>query len=350
MLHSTHMYSDEHYMKIALELAEKGRGSVSPNPMVGAVIVHDGKIISSGYHAQFGGPHAEVNAILSVSKENERFLQDSTIFVTLEPCAHFGKTPPCADLLIEKKFKRVVVGSFDPNPKVSGAGIAKIKNAGISVTENTLQKECDELNKYFMTYHKLHRPFVVLKWAESSDGFMAPSTPSKFWLSCDESKKIVHEMRSEVSAILVGTKTVEIDDPELTTRLVPGKNPTRLIIDKHLKLPLSKKVFAENSIVYIYNGIKSEVKNNLHFVKIDFGDNILPQILEHLYSLNIISVLIEGGAFTLSYFIKADLWDEILLIHTQKSLDTGIPSPKFEGTLVSETSVASDIHKKYISI
>ena len=344
------MHTDEHYMNMALELARNGFGHVAPNPMVGAVIVYDGKVIGSGFHEKYGGPHAEVNAVRSVPKDLEHLIPESTIYVTLEPCAHFGKTPPCADLLVEKRFKRVVIGSFDPNPKVSGSGTAKIKNAGIEVSENVMGTECDELNKRFMTFHKRRRPYIFLKWAQSYDGFMAPETPAKLWLSGEESKKKVHFMRATEDAILVGTKTIEIDNPELTPRLVEGKNPIRLVIDEHLSLDPAKKVFLPTTQVFVYNSKSDKTSNHIQYVKLDFSKSIVPQILSHIHNVGIQSLIVEGGPSTLQSFIDENAWDEALVITAPITLVHGKKSPAFSGRLISEETIGSDVHATYKNI
>lgn len=346
-MYTQNMDIDSHYMQIALDLAKQGFGKVSPNPMVGAVIVHEGKIIGAGYHEKLGGPHAEVNAINSVPKELELLIRESTIYVTLEPCSHFGKTPPCADLLIKKMPKKVVVGSFDPNPKVSGSGTAKLRNARIEVVEGVLKNECDDLNKRFITFHTKHRPYIILKWAESSDGYMAPDSNKQVWLTGEESKKFVHGMRAVESAILVGTKTIEIDDPELTVRLVAGKNPARVVIDKDLTLPLSKKVFSQNADVFVFNQTESKNINNIQYIKINFDEEIIPQILNVLYTKDIQSLIVEGGPHTLTEFIKNGFWDEAVVLTSQTKLGEGKKSPSFQGELKEKLLLGKDTCKIY---
>src|ERR1019366_6213146 len=264
------MTQDEQYMKRCLDLAIKGLGHVAPNPLVGCVIVDEGKIIGEGYHQKFGEAHAEVNAVNAVPDELNHRLPHSTLYVNLEPCSHFGKTPPCADMIVSHKIKRVVIGSFDPNLQVNGQGIQKLKDAGIEVSTGVLEEESDFLNRRFMTFHRQHRPYIILKWAKSVDDFMAPDESKQVWLTGDESKKLVHQWRSEEQAILVGKRTVEIDDPQLTVRLVKGKNPVRLVIDRTLSLPVSQKIFRPDARLFLYNEVESYYDDWLNFVKLDF--------------------------------------------------------------------------------
>ena len=329
-------------MQRCLDLAVKGIGHVAPNPMVGSVIVHEGKIIGEGHHQQFGGPHAEVDAINSVSTELAHLLSESTIYVSLEPCSHHGKTPPCADLIIGKQIPRVVIASDDPNPKVAGRGIQKLRDAGIEVITGVLKAEADFLNRRFMTYFLMHRPYIILKWAESADGLMAPDEPKQMWLTNDLSKKLVHQWRSKEQAILVGKRTIEIDDPELTVRLTNGKNPARVVIDRNLSLPLSKKIFYPNAAVYVFNETKVGVEERIHFEKTDFGQPVIPQILDSLVAKQIQSVIIEGGPDTLRQFIDLNLWDEARIFTAPVQMGSGKPSPKISGKVISECKLEGD--------
>ncbi len=334
---------DEQFMQRCLDLALKGLGNVAPNPLVGCVIVHDGKIIGEGYHERFGGTHAEVNAINSVS--NQELLLQSTLYVNLEPCSHFGKTPPCADLIILKKIPCIAIGSIDPNPLVGGKGVLKLKDAGIDVSLGVLQKASDFLNCRFFTFHVKHRPYIILKWAQSSDGFIAPQESKQFWLTNVQSKKLVHKWRSEEQAILVGRKTVETDNPQLTVRLWHGKNPIRITIDKNLELGSNHSIFSRDAPTIVFNQIESSVNRNTEHIKVDFEENTEEQILHTLSQKNVSSVIIEGGAETLNYFICKNLWDEARIFFTPHQLQSGKPAPQVTGTLIEESDIENDLLK-----
>ncbi len=340
------MASDETYMLRCIELAGNGLGNVEPNPMVGSVIVYDEKIIGEGFHQEFGKAHAEVNAINDVlSKHPEEILQRSTLYVDLEPCTHFGKTPPCTDLIISKKILRVVIGTIDPFSKVNGSGIAKLKSAGIEVTTGILEKECRELNKRFFTFHEKQRPYILLKYAQSEDGFIAPEkiTEENKWISNEKSRQLVHKWRSEEQAIMIGTNTARIDNPSLTVRDWKGRNPVRIIIDRELKLKATLNVFDKSASTLIYTGIKKETNGNLEFIKIDFDKNVLQQILHSLYQKNIQSVLVEGGAKLLQSFIDENLWDEARIFTGAKILEKGIKAPLLNGKVTSQEKINDDI-------
>jgi diaminohydroxyphosphoribosylaminopyrimidine deaminase/5-amino-6-(5-phosphoribosylamino)uracil reductase len=335
------MNSDSHFMNRCLELARKGNGHVAPNPLVGAVIVHNGKIIGEGYHEKYGHAHAEVNAVNSV--KDQSLFSEATIYVSLEPCAHFGKTPPCADLLVHHNFSRVVIGCTDTFDKVSGKGVEKLKNAGIDVTIGVLEKECRALNKHFFTFHEKKRPFVFLKWAETTNGLIDNQDPvakesnSKgevTWISVPEVKSRVHKWRSEHMSILVGRKTVEADNPSLTVREVAGKNPIRVIIDSQAQLTLDHNVFNNEANTIVINTKKSENLNGVEYIQLD---EINPKtLLNTLYEKGIQSVFIEGGATTLQSFIDANLWDETCTIVGQGTFEKGTKAPKITGTFTEE--------------
>jgi diaminohydroxyphosphoribosylaminopyrimidine deaminase / 5-amino-6-(5-phosphoribosylamino)uracil reductase len=336
------METHELYMKRCLDLAVKGFGHVAPNPMVGSVIVHNNQIIGEGYHQQFGKAHAEVNAINSIPVHLKHLLSQSTLYVSLEPCSHHGKTPPCADLIVSKKIPNVVIASNDPNPYVSGNGIKKLLDAGIEVTTGVLKKDADFLNRRFMTFHTKHRPYIILKWAESEDGFMAPNEPRQVWLTNQQSKKLVHQWRSEEQAIMVGKNTVMTDDPELTVRLVDGNNPARVIIDKKLMLPLSQKIYHPNAPVYVYNELKDQKNGYVHYEQIDLSQPVLPQILKSLTAKHIQSIIVEGGPATLQHFVDENLWDEARVFTAPVKLVSGKPSPKLPGSLFKEDKIGDD--------
>lgn len=331
-------------MQRCLELAVKGLGNVAPNPMVGCVIVCDGEIVAEGYHEFYGGPHAEPNAIKQVG---DAILKKSTLYVTLEPCSHHGKTPPCADLIINKGVKKVVIGNLDSNPLVSGRGIQKLKEAGIELEYRVLDKECKELNKRFFTFHEKKRPYIILKWAQTQDGFISriplPKNKEDNWITGKESKDLVHQWRGEESAILIGYNTALVDNPLLTTRLVEGKNPVRLIIDKNLDLPHNLNIFNNDVKTIVFNSIKSSDDDNIRYVRIDF-QNMIQEILNECYVLNISSVIIEGGTKTINEFIKKNTWDEArLFVNPNKVFKQGIASPVISFNQSAPTQIGDDL-------
>jgi diaminohydroxyphosphoribosylaminopyrimidine deaminase/5-amino-6-(5-phosphoribosylamino)uracil reductase len=336
------MTGDELYMQRCFDLAVKGLGNVAPNPLVGSVIVHQDKIIGEGYHQKYGEAHAEVNAVNSVPENLKYLLPNSTLYVNLEPCSHHGKTPPCADMIISKRIPKVVISCLDPNPLVSGRGMQKLKDAGVEVITGVLQNEGAFLNRRFFTFHTAHRPYIILKWAQSQHRIMAPEGNRQQWLSGPEAKLLSHQWRSEETAILVGKNTVEADDPELTVRLVTGKNPIRITIDKNLSLPLKLKIFRDDVPVYIFNRLESKTAGNLVFVKLDFEKNVEEQIANHLYQKGIQSLIVEGGPATLKHFIKSKLWDEARVFNTPNPLQEGKKSPAIAGQFLSEEMVGKD--------
>jgi diaminohydroxyphosphoribosylaminopyrimidine deaminase / 5-amino-6-(5-phosphoribosylamino)uracil reductase len=334
--------SDEKYMLKCLTLAKQGLGNVSPNPLVGCVIVHDNQIIGSGFHEIYGGPHAEVNAIRSV--ENQNSLRESTVYVNLEPCAHYGKTPPCASLLIEKKVKRVVVGMTDPYPEVSGKGIAMLREAGIEVATGVLEKEAKDLNRRFVVNQVQKRPYIILKWALSKDGFIHGEQKQ---ISGLEAQKRLHQWRSEEDAFFIGTNTLLKDNPALNNRLWTGSNPIRVAIDFELKSqqqPL--KFYDQTQKTIILNGIKDETIGNITFKKIISKKTF--ELINALYTFKIGSVVIEGGTQLLQSFIDEGLFDEIR-IFTSKHLNfqKGLKGPKFDGNPIEEEDLGDDVLKIY---
>jgi len=337
------MQNDGIFMKRCIELANKAIGNTSQNPMVGSVIVYDGRIIGEGYHKNYGEAHAEANAIASV--KDKSLLSKSTLYVNLEPCTHFGKTPPCADLIIKHKIPKVVIGCVDTFLSVSGRGIQKIKDAGIEVIVGVLESESRELNKRFFTFHEIKRPYIILKWAESKDGFIAPKNQTKpFWMTSSESKKIVHKWRAEEDAILVGRITAEKDNPSLTVREVEGKNPTRIVIDENLKLNEDLNLFNSESKTIVFNSIKSDENKINQFIKIDFNGSI-ENMLNELYKLKIQSVIIEGGKTTLQSFIDNRSWDEARIFTANTNLINGLKSPNIKGRIISKKDIVGDILK-----
>jgi diaminohydroxyphosphoribosylaminopyrimidine deaminase/5-amino-6-(5-phosphoribosylamino)uracil reductase len=339
------MTTSEKYIARCIELAKKGAGMVSPNPMVGCVIVLNDKIIGEGYHKKHGEAHAEVNAINSVT--NPEDLKKSTIYVSLEPCAHFGLTPPCSDLIVEKQIPKAVIGSIDPFAKVAGKGIEKLKKAGIEVEVGILAKECKELNKRFFTFHEKKRPYVILKWAQTADGFIdIDRTKENYgeptWITGNEALLRVHKLRAEEDAILVGTNTAEKDNPSLTVRHCKGKNPLRIVLDKNLRLSTNLHLFDHSTPTLVFNAKKELIETNTEFIKIDFNRNILSQILATLHQKNCLSLIVEGGKKLLDTFILEDLWDEAHVYSGNKKFESGIAAPVLNREKFSVETIADD--------
>nr|WP_315187710.1 bifunctional diaminohydroxyphosphoribosylaminopyrimidine deaminase/5-amino-6-(5-phosphoribosylamino)uracil reductase RibD [uncultured Flavobacterium sp.] len=320
----------EKYIQRCIELAKNGLGTTYPNPMVGSVIVHNDVIIGEGWHKKAGEPHAEVNAINSV--KDKSLLQKATIYVSLEPCSHFGKTPPCCDLIIKNKIPNVIIGSVDPNIKVAGNGIKKLIEAGANVTVGVLETECYDLNKRFFTFHQKKRPYIILKWAETKDGFIAPIEKLEqkpVWITNPYSRQLVHKWRTEEQSILVGTQTVIDDNPKLDARDWFGNNPIRLVIDQNNRITKNSHIFDNQTKTIIFSKIKTEiVEENTIFEVIDFEQNIAQQIIVILYKYQIQSVIIEGGKQTLQTFIDANLWDEARIFIGNSRFNIGTKAPK----------------------
>ena len=337
------MTTDEKYIRRCIELASNGLCNAAPNPMVGAVIVHNGKIIGEGYHARCGEGHAEVNAIRSV--KDESLLKESTIYVSLEPCSHYGKTPPCADLIISKGIPRVVVGCIDPFSQVSGRGIRKLRDAGIDVTVGVLEDECKNLIRRFVTFNTQKRPYITLKWAESADGFIDINREngSPVILSTPITSMYVHKQRAEHKAILVGKRTALLDNPSLTTRNWYGANPLRLVIDRTLSLPSDLKLFDHTTPTLIFTEKDKAEEKNLEYITLDFSKDILPQILTVLYERKIQSLLVEGGTTLLQSFIDSCLWDEIFVEHSEIVLGEGVKSPVIPKGTVMRTEMRDGV-------
>jgi len=338
---------DVFYMQRCLELAVMGNGNVSPNPMVGCVIVLNNQIIGEGYHQKIGEAHAEVNAIKNVFEnygdKAPDLLKEATAYVTLEPCSHFGKTPPCADLLIKHQIKKVVIGNTDPFESVNGKGVEKLKNAGIEVVCGVLEDKCRFVNRRFFTRIKEHRPYFILKWAQTANGFFAPTDQSQQWISGTEAKTLTHQWRSEEDAILVGKNTVLADNPQLNTRAIKGKNPIRIIIDKNLDIPSNYHIFNDVAKTIIFNEVKTEVVANIHYVQMEDMHYYLPQkIAYQLYLMDIQSVIIEGGANILNQFITANLWDEARIFTNKTKWQNGIKAPEINGKILEETTIGND--------
>lgn len=317
-------------MQYSLALASRGAGAVAPNPMVGAVVVAEGRIIGEGWHREFGGAHAEVNALDAVKPEDLHLLPQATLFVTLEPCNHFGKTPPCTEKIIASGIKKVVIGSLDPNPLVAGKGVERLEKNGIAVTTHVLENECRELNKYFFCYHEKKRPYITLKWAQSADGFIAGEGGKPIHFTNAACDQMVHKLRAENMSILIGGNTVITDNPRLTTRLWPGKNPTRIIIDTKNNLPVDAHIFNDEATTVIFNFLENKIVNHHTYIQIP-PTNYLPAILSHLHQLQINSVLVEGGTKTLQQFIDTKLYDEIIYFESSHIIQNGIKGPVVDG-------------------
>ncbi|MBU3822554.1 bifunctional diaminohydroxyphosphoribosylaminopyrimidine deaminase/5-amino-6-(5-phosphoribosylamino)uracil reductase RibD [Flavobacteriaceae bacterium XHP0103] len=327
----------EKYIKRCIEIAKNGLGTTRPNPMVGCVIVNDGKIIGEGFTSPYGGNHAEVNAINTV--ENKTLLKEATLYVTLEPCSHYGKTPPCSDLIIKHQIPNVVIGCMDDNTKVAGKGIEKLKKSGCQVTVGVLETECKEHHKRFFTFHNKKRPYIILKWAETEDGFIAPETKPEqkpVWITNEFSRQMVHKWRTEEQAILVGTNTVLQDNPSLTARDWIGQNPIRIVLDKNLKLPTSSNVFNDEAPTIIISN-----KN------LDFTKPVAKQICDILFQSDINSIIIEGGSKTLQTFIDENLWDEARIFTGPTEFKKGIRAPHINGSLIPEETIKNDTLKVY---
>jgi len=321
----------------AIELARSGMGNAVPNPMVGCVIVHNNIIIGEGYHREYGKAHAEVNAVNSV--KNKELLKESTLYVTLEPCSHWGKTPPCSDLILYHGIPDIVIGTTDPFGPVSGKGIEKLRGGGCNVMIGCLEEKCIELNRRFFTFHQKGRPYVILKWAQSADGFIdidrsQVNFGQPTWITNDLARIAVHKMRTEESAILVGTNTAKKDNPSLTVREWSGRPPLRLLIDKELKLSPELVLFDRKVPTIVYNALESSGVKNLEFKRILFNGHEIEQILEDLHERAILSLIVEGGEKLLSSFIGANIWDEARVFIGKRTFHSGVKAPVFDGVMV----------------
>ena len=327
----------ETYMNRCLELARRGLGSAAPNPMVGSVIVHNGKIIGEGYHQKCGEAHAEVNAINSV--KNPKLLRESTLYVNLEPCAHYGRTPPCSKLIVEKEIPRVVIGCIDTFAKVAGKGIEMLKAGGCEVTTGVLEKESRDLNKRFFTFHEKKRPYVILKWAQTQDGFIdklreKDSNEKAVWITNQLAKMLVHKWRTEESAIIIGTNTAELDNPQLNVREWTGRNPLRIVIDKDLRLSSKLHIFDNSIQTIVFTEKLIKDKSKTEYIQIDFEKDIIKQIFTELFNREIQSVIIEGGEILLNSIIKSGLWDEARVFTGKITFGKGIKAPEITGKTI----------------
>ena len=347
------MKKHEFYLQRCIQLAKNAIGKTYPNPLVGSVIVYNDQIIGEGWHQKAGEAHAEVNAINSV--KDKSLLKKSTIYVSLEPCSHFGKTPPCSDLIIAHNIKRVVIGTIDPFAKVQGRGIQKLMSAGCDVILGVLEEESQQLNKRFFTFHQHQRPYIILKWAQTKDGFLAPETQEDrepVWITNTSSKQLVHKWRSEEQSILVGTETAIKDNPKLNTRLWEGKSPVRVVLDRSLRIPQDSYLFDNSIKTIVITDLNTETpsalkKENIDVEEVDFSLDLAEEICKILYRHELQSVIIEGGKQTLQTFIDANLWDEARVFTGNSFFTTGIKAPTLTGKLIEKQEIATDLLEIY---
>ncbi|MEO5967133.1 MAG: bifunctional diaminohydroxyphosphoribosylaminopyrimidine deaminase/5-amino-6-(5-phosphoribosylamino)uracil reductase RibD [Ferruginibacter sp.] len=333
----------EFYMRRCFQLAELGKGNVSPNPMVGAVLVYNNRIIGEGYHAIYGGEHAEVACINNVTINDKIFIEHSVLYVSLEPCSHFGKTPPCSDLIIKSKIKKVVIAMTDPFKDVSGSGIKKLREAGIEVIENVLNVQAEEINRRFLCFHLKRRPYIILKWAKTADNFIGSGTKQRLIISNKYSNFLVQLWRGEEDAIMVGTNTALLDNPKLNNRSGIGKNPLRIAIDKTLRIPENYFLLDNSQSTIIINEVKCEITGNTKFIQIKKDQEFINSIFDYLYSINISSIIIEGGYNLLSSIINKGIWDEARIItNTNLLCGSGIPSPLIKGCVYKTEFIETD--------
>lgn len=337
------MLTQEQYIQRCFELAQLAKGYVTPNPLVGAILVHNGRIIGEGYHKKYGQAHAEIDCLNSVQEEDKQHVPESTMYVSLEPCAHHGKTPPCANRLVQEKVKKVVICNKDPFDQVAGRGIDILQANGVKVTQDILQETGRWVNRRFFCYHELKRPYIILKWAQTQDGFIAPANKERFGISNKNSQQLVHKWRTEEDAIIVGYNTAMNDNPQLTARLWKGNQPLRIAIDRKLSLPTGHHLFDSTTPTWILNDQKEEKKKSLNYVQVDFEDNIITQLLTLLYNAGKQSLIVEGGAVLLQHFIQMGLWDETRVLTGNKKLLDGIAAPTLSNAApVLTTAIVDD--------
>lgn len=344
------MDTDEKYMRRCFELAEKGLGFVAPNPVVGALIVQDNKIIGEGYHQKFGESHAEVNAVKDALRKNPaQNFHESTLYVSLEPCSHIGKTPACTSLILSHQFQRVVIACEDPFEQVHGKGIRILQESGINVRTKVLEQKAIYINRRFFCFHQKKRPFIILKYAQSKDHFISAKvlTEENRWISNSYSRKLVHKWRSEEQAVIVGTNTARIDNPALTLREWPGNQPLRIVLDRDLNLSKSLKLFDRSVSTLVINERKNELQENLEYIRFDFNKTLISQLCELLYKRSIQSIIIEGGRKLLQSFIDENLWDEARIFTGDKNLKSGVPAPDLNATLISSQAIDNDLLEIY---
>jgi diaminohydroxyphosphoribosylaminopyrimidine deaminase/5-amino-6-(5-phosphoribosylamino)uracil reductase len=335
---------DSFYMQRCIELARMGAGKVAPNPLVGAVLLYKGRIIGEGYHHEYGQAHAEVNCINNVSEIDEKLIRSSTLYVSLEPCAHFGKTPPCSELIIHKGIRKVVIGCRDPFAQVNGKGIGQLEKAGIEVLTGILENECRELNKRFFTFVEKKRPYIIVKWAQTVNGKIADDLNERLLITNAYTNRLVHQWRSEEAAILIGTNTALLDNPSLTNRMWTGRSPLRMILDMSLRLPSDLKIFDQQQRTIVFNALKQEENGNILYYQINKEENIIQQITNAAHKLGVQSILVEGGARLLQSFISEGLWDEAYVITNEKlTTHNGLSGPLLDHHELQRTEkIASD--------
>lgn len=341
----------EYYMHRCLQLAQKGAGWVAPNPLVGAVLVHQDEIIGEGYHEQYGQPHAEVNCIKSVAEKNRAKVKDATLYVSLEPCVHFGKTPPCTNLIIENQIKKVVIGCMDPFEEVNGKGAAKLKQAGIEVVGPVLENESIEINRRFFHFHLNQRPYIILKWAQSADGLIGVQG-EEIKISIAQTQRLVHQWRSEEAAILIGTQTAMTDNPQLNSRLTKGPNPLRMVIDKNLQLNANLHLLQDEQPTWVFNSVKNESAGAVRYIQLHSINSLIEPILAYAYQHQIQSILVEGGAKLLQSFIDQAFWDEARVIYSTSTIGKrelkGIQAPDLlNAKWINKEQIGTDIIHYY---
>ncbi|MEO0341253.1 MAG: bifunctional diaminohydroxyphosphoribosylaminopyrimidine deaminase/5-amino-6-(5-phosphoribosylamino)uracil reductase RibD [Bacteroidota bacterium] len=331
------------FMRRCFDLARMGAGKVSPNPMVGAVLVHQDRIIGEGFHQAYGGPHAEVNAVASVSEKDRHFIPKSTLYVSLEPCCIFGRTPPCTNLIIDQKIPKVIISTIDHTAEVAGHGIELLKKAGVEVEVGVLEDEGKALAAIRNTFVRQDRPYIILKYAQTKERILAPNPPKPYWITNKITKRLVHQWRSQIDAIMVGTNTAAIDNPQLNNRLYYGKSPIRIILDKDHKLSPDLHLFSGGTPTIVFTNRESlENKKNVTFLSIDWTKEVLPQVLHHLAQKRITSLIVEGGSKLLQSFVEANLWDEARVLEGPGSITNGLPAPQIEGQLIGQFQVGDD--------
>ncbi len=342
--------AEVNYMKRCLEIAQRGKGFTAPNPMVGAMLVYNDRIIAEGWHHKYGEAHAEVDCLNNVTDGDRHLIPDCTMYVTLEPCAHQGKTPPCAHRLVQEGIKHVVIANADPFEQVNGRGVQILRDAGVNVEEGLCDDEGKWVNRRFFCYHRQHRPYIILKWAQSSDGYIAPADRSRAQLTNDHCMRLVHKWRTEESAIIVGATTAINDNPQLTARHWEGKQPLRIVLDRRMTLPTTHAIFNGEATSWIVNETIEKTMGSIRFVKAPFGDSLLEAILEKLYEENILSLIVEGGAQLLNSFIQAGLWDEARVFTAETTLGQGIAGPLLQhGNKAFSTMLGSDSLNVFIN-
>ena len=336
--------SDEYYMRRCLDLAQKAKGHTAPNPMVGAVLVYNDRVVGQGWHHYYGADHAEVNCLKNVPESDKHLIPESVMYVNLEPCAHHGITPPCANRIVEEQIKRVVIANTDPFDQVSGRGIEILEQDGVTVETGMLEMEGKWVNRRFFCFHSQKRPYIILKWAKTKEGFIAPADLSRIQITGAATQQLVHRWRTEEGAIIVGSNTAMNDNPQLTSRLWPGKQPLRIAIDRKVRLPATHHLFDNTAATWIINDHKETLEGNVHHVMLRFDDTLLSQLMERLYHANILSLIVEGGAELLTTFVRQGLWDEARIFTGNTVIPDGIPAPSpLNENVAFTTTVGEDL-------